>query len=167
MHYVSDIPQILKEMKARYPQIDSKMSAPLGTHPYMKILVENRIADEKVSEDSTQATIVIAHGNGSGRFTKAHDELKAFVKTLDSHHPVYARALYGTLAFKNDLDKISEQYDELVIVPLFLFDGRLVNKVKRLLGEMTLHSQLHITPSINFDPILRLIIRERLEALDI
>ena len=27
-------------------------------------------------------------------------ELKAFVKTLDSHHPVYARALYGTLAFK-------------------------------------------------------------------
>lgn len=167
MHYISDIPQILKEMKARYPQIDSKMSAPLGTHPYMKTLVENRIADEKVSEGTTKATIVIAHGNGSGRFTKAHDELKAFVKTLDSHHPVYARALYGTLAFKNDLDKISEQYDELVIVPLFLFDGRLVNKVKRLLGEMTLHSQLHITPSINFDPILRLIIRERLEALDI
>lgn len=47
MHYISDIPQILKEMKARYPQIDSKMSAPLGTHPYMKTLVENRIADEK------------------------------------------------------------------------------------------------------------------------
>ena len=36
MHYISDIPQILKEMKARYPQIDSKMSAPLGTHPYFQ-----------------------------------------------------------------------------------------------------------------------------------
>ena len=48
----------------------------------MKTLVENRIADEKVSEGSTKATIVIAHGNGSGRFTKAHDELKAFVKRL-------------------------------------------------------------------------------------
>ena len=70
MHYISDIPQILKEMKARYPQIDSKMSAPLGTHPYMKTLVENRIADEKVSEGSTKATIVIAHGNGSGRLRK-------------------------------------------------------------------------------------------------
>ena len=52
-------------------------------------------------------------------------------------------------------------------MPLFLFDGRLVNKVKRLISEMDIHCDLHITPSINFDTILKLIIRERLEQLNV
>lgn len=166
IHYIGDIPNILSEMKEKYPHISSQMSEPLGTHPYMKSLVERRIDDvQLVDQSSKTATVIIAHGNGSGRFTKAHDELKAFVKTIDSDRPVYARALYGDLTFRNDLDEISKQYDELIIVPLFLFDGRLVNKVKRLIDDRAIHCKLHITPSINFDDTLRLIIRERLEAL--
>ena len=121
MHYIGDIPNILSEMKVKYPQISSQMSEPLGTHPYMKSLVERRIDDvQLVDQSSKTATVIIAHGNGgSGRFTKAHDELKAFVETIDSNRPVYARALYGDLTFRNDLDEISKQYDELIIVPLF------------------------------------------------
>ena len=166
MHYIGDIPNILSEMKVKYPQISSQMSEPLGTHPYMKSLVERRIEDVHLADQASKtATVIIAHGNGSGRFTKAHDELKAFVETIDSKRPVYARALYGVLTFRNDLDEISKQYDELIIVPLFLFDGRLVNKVKRFIDDMDIHCKLHITPSINFDDALRLIIRERLEAL--
>lgn len=167
MHYIGDIPEILKEMKVKHPHIKSEMSEPLGTHPYMKKLVEKRIADVKLQETSNAATVIIAHGNGSGRFTKAHDELKEFVKTIDSNQPVYARALYGVLTFRNDLDEISKNYDDLIIVPLFLFDGRLVNKVKRLISEMDIHCDLHITPSINFDTILKLIIRERFEQLNV
>ena len=39
---------------------------------------------------------------------KAHEELKEFVKSIDSNKPVYARALYGVMTFKNDLDEISK-----------------------------------------------------------
>ena len=78
---------------------------------------------------------------------------------------MYARTLYGALTFRNDLEEISKQYDELIIVPLFFFDGRLVNKVKGVIDEMSIHCNLHITPSINFDDSLKLIIRERFEAL--
>lgn len=165
MHYISDIPQTLKEMNGKYPHIVSEMSEPLGTHPYMAELVEKKIADVQLKEGSKVATVVIAHGNGSGRFTKAHDELKAFVKSIHTDHLIHARALYGVLSFRNDLDEISNNYDELIIVPLFLFDGRLVNKVKTFIDQMTLFSDIHITPSINFDHILKLIIREKLEEL--
>lgn len=165
MHYIGDIPEILKSMKEKYPHINSEMSEPLGTHPYMKDLVERRMADVDLPANANVATVIIAHGNGSGRFTKAHEELKEFVKSIDSNKPVYARALYGVMTFKNDLDEISKKYDDLIIVPLFLFDGRLVNKVKRLISEMDIHCNLHITPSINFDHILKLIIRARIEQL--
>lgn len=167
MHYISDIPEILKDMKEQYPDINSEMSEPLGTHSYMKSLVEKRIADVDISSSSQVATVIIAHGNGSGRFTKAHEELKEFVNAIDSDNHVYARALYGEMTFKNDLDTISEKYTDLIIVPLFLFDGRLVNKVKMAISEMDIHCKTHITPSINFDPILKLIIRERLEQLEV
>ncbi|WP_046467067.1 sirohydrochlorin chelatase [Staphylococcus pasteuri] len=165
MHYMSDIPDILMEMQNKYPNISSHISEPLGTHPYMKALVERRIDDVKLSDDSNAAVVIIAHGNGSGRFTKAHDELIDFVEAVDSKQPVYARTLYGALTFRNDLEEISKQYDELIIVPLFFFDGRLVNKVKGVIDEMPIHCNLHITPSINFDGSLKLIIRERFEAL--
>ena len=96
-------------MKVKYPQISSQMSEPLGTHPYMKSLVERRIEDVHLADQASKtATVIIAHGNGSGCFTKAHDELKAFVETIDSKRPVYARALYGVLTFRNDLDQISK-----------------------------------------------------------
>ena len=52
------------------------MSEPLGTHPYMKDLVERRMADVDLPANANVATVIIAHGNGSGRFTKAHEELK-------------------------------------------------------------------------------------------
>jgi sirohydrochlorin ferrochelatase len=53
------------------------------------------------------------------------------------------------------------------VVPMFLYDGRLVNKVKGLISEMDIANELHMTPSINFDPILKSIIRERLKELTV
>ena len=79
--------------------------------------------------------------------------------------PIYCRTLYGDITFRNDLDQLSNAYDELIVVPMFLYDGRLVNKVKRLISEMDIQGTLHITPSINFDNILKEIISERLKQL--
>ena len=64
------------------------MSEPLGTHPYMKDLVERRMADVDLPANANVATVIIAHGNGSGRF--AHEELR-ICESIDSNKPVYAR----------------------------------------------------------------------------
>ncbi len=43
MHYLKDIPNIVHEMKRRYRDIKVEVSEPLGTHPLMRRLIEQRI----------------------------------------------------------------------------------------------------------------------------
>ncbi|SCU53798.1 Sirohydrochlorin cobaltochelatase [Staphylococcus aureus] len=84
---------------------------------------------------------------------------------MQINKPTYARTLYGEISFIHDLEDIARQYQKLIVVPLFLYDGRLVNKVKQQMNDMVINTDIHITPSINFDPILKQIINDRLESL--
>ena len=163
MHYIVDVPEILSNIKKDHPEISYEISEPLGTHDYMVDLVEKRIQDVEISTSSNYAIVLIAHGSFS--YTKAHDELKEFSEKMNQPVPIYCRTLYGDITFRNDLDQLSNEYDELIVVPMFLYDGRLVNKVKRLISEMDIQGTLYITPSINFDNILKRIISERLKQL--
>lgn len=165
MHYLVDIPEMLKKIKQAHPTITYEMSEPLGTHPYMVDLIEQRIRDVDMNKDADVAVVLIAHGSFS--YTKAHDELQEFSTKLKQDKPIFCRTLYGDITFENDLDQLSRQYRHLIVVPMFLYDGRLVNKVKGLISDMEIVNELHITPSINFDPILKLIIRERLKELTV
>ncbi|MBR8997019.1 sirohydrochlorin chelatase, partial [Staphylococcus aureus] len=45
MHYLKDIPNIVHEMKRRYPDIKVEVSEPLGTHPLMTEIIMQRIDD--------------------------------------------------------------------------------------------------------------------------
>ncbi|MBE5660379.1 sirohydrochlorin chelatase [Staphylococcus sp. SS251] len=165
MHYLKDIPNIVHEMKRRYPDIKIEVSEPLGTHPLMTEIIMQRIDDALVDEEQQVGIVVVAHGNISGKYTKAHDELQTCVQTLRTNKPTYARTLYGSISFTHDLKDIAKQYQKLIVVPLFLYDGRLVNKVKQQMNDMVINTDIHITPSINFDPILKRIINDRLENL--
>ena len=158
MHYIVDVLKFYQISKD-HPEISYEISEPLGTHDYMVDLVEKRIQDVEISTSSNYAIVLIAH------IAKAHDELKEFSEKMNQPVPIYCRTLYGDITFRNDLDQLSNEYDELIVVPMFLYDGRLVNKVKRLISEMDIQGTLHITPSINFDNILKRIISERLKQL--
>ncbi|WP_222122432.1 CbiX/SirB N-terminal domain-containing protein, partial [Staphylococcus epidermidis] len=68
IHYITHIPQILKHIKPPYPQIHTKITPPLPTHPYIKTLLQNTIPHEKLSEASTKATILIPHPNPTSPF---------------------------------------------------------------------------------------------------
>ncbi|MDR7619567.1 sirohydrochlorin chelatase [Staphylococcus argenteus] len=164
-HYLKDIPNIIREMEQMYPGITVEVSEPLGTHPLMTKIIMQRIDDALVDEEQQVGIVVVAHGNINGKYTKAHDEVQTCVQTLQLNHPTYARTLYGSISFTLDLKDIAKQYQRLIVVPLFLYDGRLVNKVKQQINDMAINTDIHITPSINFDPILKRIIKDRLENL--
>lgn len=164
MHYLIDVPEILKNLKIKYPNIDYYISQPLGTHDLMQNIITKRIDDVEIPQQHNYAIMPIAHGSFS--YTQAHGELNDFCKQLNYNVNIYPRTLYGDITFRNDLDQLSREYDDLIVVPMFLYDGRLVNKVKRLIGEMDIKCKLHITPSLNFDPTLKEIIRQRLDELE-
>ena len=56
-------------------------------------------------------------------YTKAHDELKEFSEKMNQPVPIYCRTLYGDITFRNDLDQLSNEYDELIVVPMFYMMG--------------------------------------------
>ncbi len=132
----------------------------------MTEIIMQRIDEVRVDEMQQVGVVVVAHGNINGKFTKAHEELQTCVQHLQINKPTYARTLYGEISFIHDLEDIARQYQKLIVVPLFLYDGRLVNKVKQQMNDMVINTDIHITPSINFDPILKQIINDRLESLN-
>lgn len=165
MHYSYDIPNIVHNIKQQYPNITVSIGKPLGTHPLMVELIEHRINDELLPNSQhlhSTGVVVIAHGNINGKFPQAHEELQCLVSQLNIPHHCFARTLYGELKFHQDIDHLARDYERLIIVPLFLYDGRLVNKLKRQLQDMNLPNQYLITQSINFNPILKEIIYEQM-----
>ncbi|WP_222141899.1 CbiX/SirB N-terminal domain-containing protein, partial [Staphylococcus epidermidis] len=79
IHYITHIPQILKHIKPPYPQIHTKITPPLPTHPYIKTLLQNTIPHQKLTQPSTKPTILIPHPNPTPPFTKPHHQLKPFL----------------------------------------------------------------------------------------
>ena len=71
MHYLKDIPNIVHEMKRRYPDIKVEVGEPLGTHPLMTEIIMQRIDEVRVDEMQQVGVVVVAHGNINGKFTKA------------------------------------------------------------------------------------------------
>ncbi len=76
MHYLKDIPNIVHEMKRRYPDIKVEVSEPLGTHPLMRQLMNNVFVTRCTVTKQQVGVMVVAHGNINGKFTKAHEELR-------------------------------------------------------------------------------------------
>ncbi|MCG3399288.1 sirohydrochlorin chelatase [Staphylococcus massiliensis] len=168
LHYSVDIPEIMDAFKARYDDISFKWSLPLGTHPDMVDIVEKRVRDARIQMRDTvserrTAVVVIAHG--SFKFQRPDYELETLCEQLSLDEDAYAYMLYGNKAFETYLPDIAERYTDLIVVPLFLYDGYLVNKIKRKLESLALSSTLHIRPSLNLDSMLRDIIISRYQTL--
>lgn len=154
-HMLEDIPKIISYFNEKYKNVSIGVTPPLGTHLLMKSIIQKRLND---SSQIDSGIVIIAHGNK--RFKEADDELTSLVKSIDFNiHPMM---IYGELNYETLLPKIESHYKHLTIVPLFLYDGYLVNKVKQTIKEMNLSTPYTVTPSINFDPLLKDIIIERL-----
>ena len=62
MHYIVDIPEMLRNIKQAHPNITYEISAPL-VRIHMVDLVEQRINDVDMNKESDVAVVLIAHGS--------------------------------------------------------------------------------------------------------
>ncbi|MGJ5711392.1 sirohydrochlorin chelatase, partial [Staphylococcus equorum] len=56
---------------------------------------------------------------------------------------------------------------DILIVPIFFYDGFLVNKAKHHIAQMNDGCNIHYTAAINFDPLLSTMITERIKQLEV
>ncbi len=123
MHYLKDIPNIVHEMKRRYPDIKVEVSEPLGTHPLMRRLIEQRICDA-LAGDKQQVGVIVVTAilmESLLRHTKSYKYALKICKLASRH----MRERYMERLVTHDLESISKRYQKLIVVPLFLYDGKL------------------------------------------
>ncbi|WP_271398863.1 sirohydrochlorin chelatase [Salinicoccus roseus] len=154
-HYLEDLPNLMDSFKRKYEDITFDYGDVLGTHTNVEHYIEERLKNYEVNDS---AIVLVAHGNK--RFSDADDELKEVVSKLN-HDNVYPMMLYGELNIDKVLPPIAKRHEEIIIVPLFLYDGYLVNKIKKIISNMELNNQITYTEAINFHPILREIVYDR------
>lgn len=65
------------------------------------------------------------------------------------------------------MPKILEETQNILIVPIFLYDGYLVNKMKSKISKMRMANHIEYTESLNFHPILEMIIKDQITQLEV
>ncbi|MGO3048627.1 hypothetical protein CD110_05340 [Staphylococcus casei] len=165
-HYLYDIPCILKRIKAVYPELVFNIAQPLGTHTLMSNLIRNKL-DEAINDDAMiDAVILMAHG--STQYHQPNLILKRLVKTCHiNDKPVYMMTLYGEFSYQAMLSKCAKQHKKILIIPVFLYDGYILKKMKQSIETMNLSALIIYSSAINFSPILASIIRDRVNQLEV
>ncbi|MGV3043167.1 sirohydrochlorin chelatase [Staphylococcus rostri] len=164
-HYYEDIADQVQTWTTQYPQVHFELAEPLGTHSAMGDWVSHQIARYNDDIDDTTGVVILAHGNA--RF----DEPDIALTRLAQQHTneqlqCYPSMVYGKLKFQETLPPLAAKYQKLLIIPFFFYDGYLVNKTKRQIGELNLPTEITYTTAINFDPVLKSIILARIAACE-
>ncbi|SUM58354.1 transcriptional regulator NirR [Staphylococcus microti] len=164
-HYYEDIADQVQHWTAQYRHVRFVLAEPLGTHPAMAEWVSHQIARYAHEVDETTGIVILAHGNA--RF----DEPDIALTRLAKHHTTeqrqcYPSMVYGKLKFQETLPPLAAQYEKLLIIPFFFYDGYLVNKTKRQIAELALPTEITYTTAINFDPVLKSIILARIASCE-
>ncbi|MDK9866625.1 MULTISPECIES: sirohydrochlorin chelatase [Staphylococcus] len=165
-HYLEDIPMILKLYEYRYPHIKYKFAEPLGTHKLMTTLVKQKILAKVKRHPKIQHIILMAHG--SERYRHPDIALWQLTQACDVFEiPISMMTLYGDYSYRFKLQHYLKNNIDILIVPIFFYDGFLVNKVKYHIAHMNDDCTIHYASAINFDPLLSMIITERIKQLEV
>ena len=155
-HMKEDAAEIVEHFKWSHPRVQIDVRPTLAHHPLTKEIVKARITAAGNPDEPDTGIVVIAHGNA--RFPETDEELESFTRGMGMNRGIHPLMLYGNLSFEALLPEISKGYRHLIVVPLFLYDGYLVNKMKERLHGMNLDSSYEVTPSLNFDPLLKRVV---------
>jgi len=165
-HYLENIPMILKLYENKYPHIKYKIAEPLGTHKLMTTLVKKNILVKFKSHLKIQHIILMAHG--SERYHHPNIALWQLTQDCDVFGtPISMMTLYGDYNYRFNLQHYLKTNTDILIVPVFFYDGFLVNKAKHDIAQMNDDCNIHYASAINFDPLLSTIITERIKQLEV
>ncbi|MEJ7541465.1 sirohydrochlorin chelatase [Staphylococcus intermedius] len=162
-HYYEDIVDSLEDWRRMYPQTVFHLAQPLGTHPKMKNWVAAQIASDL--DDTVQDTAVVVIAHGSARFSEPDVALENIANELSTaSRPCYPCMVYGKLNYEKVLTELAQKWPKLLIIPYFFYDGYLVQRTKQRIGALNLPCDITFTTAINFHPVLKEVIVQRLET---
>ncbi len=135
-HAKNDLPSELLTFTKNYPEIDFYFAAPLGLHPLLlQVMQERMVAAEAISSRTIRRdqTCLVLVGRGTTD-PDANGEVSKFARMLEegmgfgTSYVCYSGTANPLVA---DGLKIAAKlgYARLVVIPFFLFDGVLVKRI--------------------------------------
>src|SRR5262249_4372465 len=136
-HAKNDIPLALARAREEHPDVDFMAARPLGVHPTLTQLTLQRARQAGAVEREEAQTVVVV-----GRGSSDPDENAAFCKAVRLLEEAgrFARVLPCFVgitrpSFDETLEWVARgRPDEVVVVPYFLFAGRLVDQIRQRLS---------------------------------
>ncbi|MCU5745286.1 sirohydrochlorin chelatase [Staphylococcus sp. SQ8-PEA] len=158
-HLLDDMPAIVNHFQEKYQDVTFEVCDPLGLHPLMVDIVTDK-AQSYLSEGDYESVILYVHG--STKYRKPEEQLKAFAEQLSLPVPIHVLTLYGSISYKDYLEDVVKGQQNVLFLPIFFYDGYLVNTTKKRISKMELECNIDFTTSINFDSRLKDIINDRI-----
>jgi sirohydrochlorin cobaltochelatase len=161
-HLKNDIPLLIHQIKPQYPEHQFLVSSAIGIKPEMIQILLNRVSQfMSQSREEQKSTGVIVIGRGSSDVDANGDfyKLVRFFEEGNSYSFVLPAFIGITRpSFEDALERAARlRPDRLLVVPYFLFGGRLIQKIHRITHEFsTQYSWIKtaVTPYIGSDPTL-------------
>ena len=136
-HAKQDIPEVLNELKTRFPDIKLKYGRPIGVNEKMVDILEERL---KETEQGLEGSLVLLVGRGSSDPDVKRD-LKEIAGKLESRlHRSEVKECYLTAADPSFITAIEEatnsSYKKVFVVPYLLFTGILMKSMEKQIDEL-------------------------------
>jgi sirohydrochlorin cobaltochelatase len=136
-HVKNDIPILVEKLKEKYPHINVYCSETIKSHPFIIDLIDERIKQVASKTVSKKALLIIGRGasdpDSNGEFQKIVrmiEERGEYIIALPTYIGITSPRVEQTLEYISRI-----RPNELIVVPYFLFAGRLVDKVKNILDD--------------------------------
>jgi sirohydrochlorin ferrochelatase/(2Fe-2S) ferredoxin len=166
-HVKNDIPLALARVRGEHPAVDFVAARPLGVHPALTELTLQR-ARQALGQEREQAQTVVVVGRGSSDPDANADFFKA-VRLVEEAAP-FQRVLPCFIgvtkpSFEPTLEWAARGRPErLLVVPYFLFAGRLVSQLQERLADFAARYpwiKTAVAPHLGIDPKLMAVIDDR------
>ena len=164
-HYLYDIPSVLESLKNAHPHIVSNIAQPLGTHREMPNIINRRIANALVTAEHVNRIILIAHG--SSCYKEPDYALKKLMNDCNGFNiPIQMMTVYGDYSYQLHIEQYLNKGEGILIVPVFLYNGFLVKKIKKEISQLNRVSRVYYSDVINFNNELLVIIEDRIQEIE-
>ncbi|SDH46166.1 sirohydrochlorin chelatase [Alteribacillus bidgolensis] len=168
-HSKIHIPHAMDEAKEKYPNVRFTYGRPIGIHPEMVNILQEKLADETMlPEEGDADTAVLLVGRGSSD-ADANSELFKLSRLLTEKldHQVVEISYIGVTkpTVEEGVNRLSRLgAKRIIMVPYFFFSGILVDRMDEKLSAFETEYpglDFSMTKPIGFHPRLEIILEER------
>lgn len=157
-HALRDIPNEIAEVKNKFPEIEFQFGDTFGHRAGTVQILEERIQQAIIQEGLTEskdgtACILIAHG--TKRYPTPQQQLEEIADHLQEQLQIkiFPTNIRGREPFLPVTIEAMNAFQNVIILPFFMFNGHLVDEIHEKLKAATLHrfDQLIMTETLDFD----------------